>query len=104
MTTTDINAIRRPVYREPEFDGPDPDGVDNPAVRWNLDFGCNLSFGVDLDDASLYVNLSISDWPLRNAGLQKAVTRDQIRQYALFLLRLADDQEREAAAREVVAP
>lgn len=95
---TDIQPLR-PTYGQPEFDGPDPDGVDDPAVRWNLDFGCNLSFGIDLEDASLTVSLSISDWPLRNAGLQKAVTREQLRQYALYLLRLADDHERESAAR-----
>ncbi|WP_433651065.1 hypothetical protein ACQP2C_00030 [Micromonospora zamorensis] len=95
-------AARRPTYSDPEFGEPDPDGVEDPAVRWNLDFGCNLSFGIDLDDASLVVNLNISDHPLRNAGLQKSVTREQLRRYALYLLRLADDQEREAAARQAV--
>ncbi|MFC3504846.1 hypothetical protein ACFOOK_28295 [Micromonospora krabiensis] len=89
----------RAAYRAPIFDEPDADGMESSAVRWDLDFGCNLSFGIDLDHASLYVSLSVSDRPLADGGLQKAVTRDQLRQYALFLLRLADDQEREAAAR-----
>ncbi|MBQ1064515.1 hypothetical protein [Micromonospora sp. C41] len=96
--SNDTNNLR-PTYGEPEFDGPDPDGVDDPAVRWNLDFGCNLSFGIDPEDSSLTVSLSISDWPLRNAGLQKAVTHEQLRQYALYLLRLADDARFIAAAR-----
>jgi hypothetical protein len=79
----------------------DPDCVHcTEAVRWDLSFGANLSFGPESVGGSLVVHLSLSDDALTSGQVHREVTRTQLVAFARHLLALTkgpDDIETSVA-------
>lgn len=95
MTDTTIERDR-PVHADPTYDERDPYltyAEQEPAgVRWDLAFGCNLSFGPFENGGPLRVSISMSDREAAAGICVREVTADQVRAYANHLLRLVRDE------------
>lgn len=82
----------RPVMRNPDSGPYDYDEDGHPldqGVGWDLAWGCRVSFSNDADGLSATV--SMSDEEQRRGIAVRAVTADQIRDYAHKLLALAGE-------------
>jgi hypothetical protein len=86
----------RPVYADPRYDERDPclPYVDQePAgARWDLAFGCCLSFGPFDNGGPLRVTISMSDHEAAAGICVREVTPQQVRNYAHYLLRMVGEE------------
>lgn len=97
-TMTDETIHRtRTVYSEPRYDKRDRSltyAEQEPAgVRWDLAFGCNLSFGRFENAGPFRVTISMSDREAAAGICVREVTAEQVREYAQNLLRLVRDEQ-----------
>jgi len=95
---TDDTIVRtRPVHAEPRYDERDHyltyAEQDPAAVRWDLAFGCALSFGKFENAGPLRVTISMSDREAAAGICVREVTAEQVREYAEHLLRLVRDEQ-----------
>jgi len=73
----------------PEYYDEDGDGR-NLGVGWDLAWDCTLTLGSD-DDGRWTVTVSISGEDQRRGLTVRSVTRDQVREYARYLLEVVGD-------------
>lgn len=95
-TSQSSSPDTRPAYGRPEYDARDqytPYAEQEPAaVRWDLAFGCALSFGAAENGGPLRVDLHLSDREKQQGMCVRTVTPQQVRAYAHYLLRLVAEE------------
>ncbi|MDF3046719.1 MAG: hypothetical protein K0R30_2947 [Ornithinibacter sp.] len=88
--TTD--AARRPAYAHPDlgYDYDEDGEKSGISAGWDLAFGCRVSFNLH-EAGDLYASVQMSDEPRRNGGMTRAVTREQIRGFAYYLIQMTEE-------------
>jgi hypothetical protein len=100
--STEPAADRRPANAHPDLGYDyDEDGAKSGIYAgWDLAFGCRVSFNLD-EEGAPYASVQMSDKPRSDGGMTRAVTREQIRGFAYYLLQMTEEMDEYAPSSPV---